>query len=438
MTRPESADERPALPSGGPKPVPTRVRPTDFSYADVYEVIGCALAAVAATWLLFYRFTPLFGAVGFVVMAYVLFLLLFSVVAREVHGPLIGKDRVVTALIASSGVLVVGALLWIVWSVISNGVFNLVDQVDENGDLINNTNPATGEITRVREREQVLTWSFFTDNMVGANSPEKPPSEGGALHAIVGSGQQVGLALLMSVPLAVMTAIYLNEVRGRLTRATRFIVDAMSGIPSIVAGLFIYTLLIIQFGWEQTGFAGALALAVLMLPTVTRTSEVVLRLVPGGLREASLAMGAPEWRTALQVVLPTARAGVITAVLLGIARVVGETAPVLLTTRSNLATNFNAFEGAQENLPLFIYNQIRSPEQNQIARAWAGALVLVALVLLLFTLSRIVGRRRVGQRGPVGRLFASIGSAIGRLLPKKRTAPEHIDLATPEPSVETT
>ena len=171
---------------------------------------------------------------------------------------------------------------------------------------------------------------FFFDTL-RTTGPSSKASDGGAAHAIIGTLEQVGLAMLMSVPLGVATALFLNEIRGRMARPVRLIVDAMSAIPSIVAGLFIYAVFVLGLGYGLSGFAGALALAVLMLPTVTRTAEVVLRLVPGGLREGALALGGTEWRMAKQVILPTARAGLVTAVILGVARAVGETAPLLLT-----------------------------------------------------------------------------------------------------------
>jgi phosphate transport system permease protein len=199
------------------------------------------------------------------------------------------------------------------------------------------------------------------------------------------------------VPLGLFAAVFLNEIGGRFARPVRALVDAMSGVPSIVAGLFIYAVWIVQFHQGFSGFAGGLALSVLMLPTIIRTSEEVLRLVPDGLREASLALGAPQWRTVASVVLPTARAGLITATILGVARAVGETAPLIMTSFGASVTNFNPFHSPQAALPLMVYQLIRSPEQPQIDRAWTGAFVLILIVLTLFTLARILGRPRAGR-----------------------------------------
>jgi phosphate transport system permease protein len=168
--------------------------------------------------------------------------------------------------------------------------------------------------------------------------------------------------------------------------------------------LFIYAVLILGLGWGFSGAAAALALSILMLPTITRTSEEILRLVPGGLREAALALGAPEWRSVWQVVLPTARAGIVTAVILGIARVVGETAPLLLTSVGADTMNINPFHGQQSSLPLFVFKQIKTLGlPNTISRGYAGAFVLLVIVLILFVSARLIGRARPERRGKTRR-----------------------------------
>lgn len=242
-----------------------------------------------------------------------------------------------------------------------------------------------------RQGYHSLRPQFFTQDQkfVGALSDS---TEGGGA-TIIGTLQQVGLASLISVPLGITTAVYLNEVNGRLAKPLRIIIDAMSAVPSIVAGLFIYAAWILALGNQQNGLAGSLALAVLFLPTVTRTSEVVLRLVPGGLREASLALGGTEWRTTSRVVLPTARSGLVTAVILGVARVIGETAPLILTVGGAFVMNANPFSGKQDSLPYFVFRLIRFPQEAQVQRAWTGAFVLVILVLVLFIIARAIGGR---------------------------------------------
>ncbi|HEV2360107.1 MAG TPA: ABC transporter permease subunit, partial [Acidimicrobiales bacterium] len=190
----------------------------------------------------------------------------------------------------------------------------------------------------------------------------------------------------------VFTAVYLNEVRGRIAGMVRSVVDAMTGIPTIIAGLFIYLI------WVQphhadghSGFAGSMAISVLMIPYITRASEEVLKIVPGTLREASLALGSSEWRTIVRVVLPTARVGLVTAMILGVARGVGETAPVLFTAFGSNITNWNPFHGPQADLPLAIFSYITTANQNFIDEAHGAALVLVLMVLTLFTLARLLG-----------------------------------------------
>jgi phosphate transport system permease protein len=171
------------------------------------------------------------------------------------------------------------------------------------------------------------------------------------------------------------------------------VTDAMSAVPSIVAGLFVYATWVLTFGNQQSGLSGSLALSVLFLPTVTRTSEVVLRLVPGGLREASYALGGDEWHTTSRVVLPTSRVGLTTAVILGMARVIGETAPLILTIGGAFVVNTNPFSGKQDALPYFVFRLVRFPQESQVARAWTGALVLLILVLVLFVIARAIGGR---------------------------------------------
>jgi phosphate transport system permease protein len=222
-------------------------------------------------------------------------------------------------------------------------------------------------------------------------------SDVGVGQAIVGTIEEVALAALMAVPLAFMTAIFLNEVGGWGTRFVRTIVTAMSGVPSVVAGVFIYAVFIESHVLGYSGFAASMALFVLMLPSVTRTTEEVLRVVPGGLREASLALGASEWRTVRQVVLPTARSGLITAVVLGIAIAAGETAPLLFTAFGNTNMNWNAFHGPQGALPLVLYEDILAAQTAVVQLAFTAAFVLLALVLILFVVARLFGRRSVGK-----------------------------------------
>jgi phosphate transport system permease protein len=328
---------------------------------DVLIIGGGALGALATTWLLYGRVLPLSGGMGFWVCWYLVFLALVRSATLQLRGRVAARDQLARVIIWTGGILVLVPLLLVVGYTVSRGL-------------------------------EALRPSFFFEDQrfVGALSES---TDGGGAHAIIGTLQQVGIAVLISVPLGVLSAVYLSEVRGRLARPLRTATDAMSAVPSIVAGLFIYAVWILTLGADQSGLAGALALSVLFLPTMTRTSEVVLRLVPGGLREASLALGGGEWQTTSRVVLPTARSGLATALILGVARVIGETAPLILTIGGAFVINTNPFAGKQDALPYFVFRLVRFPQEAQIARAWTGALVLLLLVLVLFVIARFVGGR---------------------------------------------
>ncbi len=212
---------------------------------------------------------------------------------------------------------------------------------------------------------------------------------------------QIGIAIAITLPLGIGTAVFMSEVGGRFSRVVRTVVEAMTALPSIVAGLFIYSVFIVAIGLPRSGLAAALAIGVMMLPIIARAADVVLRVVPGGLREASLALGASRWRTVWYVVLPTARPGLATACILGIARGIGETSPVLLTSGNAQFFVVDPTDGVMNSLPLFIYSTVRSGEPNAIARAFAAATVLLAVVLALFVLARLIARpkRTKSRRG---------------------------------------
>ncbi|MCU1592801.1 MAG: Phosphate transport system permease protein PstA [Frankiales bacterium] len=233
--------------------------------------------------------------------------------------------------------------------------------------------------------------NFLTHSLRGIGPRD---SNGGAYHAILGTLEQVGLASLIAIPLGLLAAIYVVEHgRGWLVSAVRFVTDVMTGVPSIVAGLFVFTFWVLALGRGFSGFAASLALAILMLPTVVRTTEVVLGLVPDSLREASLALGVSRWKMVLRVVLPTAASGITTGIVLAIARVTGETAPLLLTALNFDSINSNPFKGQQAGLPSFVFAQAGQPQQAAVDRAWAGALTLLLLVLLLNLVARLIARR---------------------------------------------
>lgn len=214
---------------------------------------------------------------------------------------------------------------------------------------------------------------------------------GGLAHALVGTMLMVLVATVISVPFGIIAAVYIVEVKGRFASLIRFLVQAMSGVPSIVAGLFIYSTVVVFVG-SFSAWAGALALSILMLPTVARTSEEVLKLVPMDLRDSGAALGATQARTVFTIVIPTVASGLITAAVLGVARVVGETAPLILTSSYFVATSTNLSQ-PMASLPIYIFSSLGLGDQNATARAWGGALVLLVLVFFFFLLTRIFSSR---------------------------------------------
>jgi len=238
--------------------------------------------------------------------------------------------------------------------------------------------------------------NLYTQDMSRAG-PLDPLTVGGISHAIVGTLIIISMALVFTVPLALACAVFLTETRGKVTELVRSVVTAMTALPSIVAGLFIFATWVLLLGQQRSGLAAALAISIMMLPIIIRSGDVVLRLVPGNLREASAALGAPQWRTVWFVVLPTARPGLATSVILGVARGIGETAPVLLVSGITGAMNVNPRENPMMSLPLATFDFVRSPQPSLIARGFATALVLMVLVIVLFTIARILGGRPAGR-----------------------------------------
>ena len=234
---------------------------------------------------------------------------------------------------------------------------------------------------------------IFTQTMA-ATSYSDPLSKGGLLHAIIGTLYLIIIATIISLPLSILTALYLTEIKGRAAGFIQFLVQAMSGVPSVVAGVFIYAALLLTTHLRGSTFIGALPLAILMIPTVTRTAQEVLNLVPSELREAGLALGATQWRTVMTIVVPAARSGLITAVILGIARIAGETAPLLFTLGTTDKVNWNPFTGGQNALPYYVWSGLRDGTEGGMQRAWSAILVLLILVLALFTTARIFGDRK--------------------------------------------
>lgn len=238
--------------------------------------------------------------------------------------------------------------------------------------------------------------TLFTESMFTASYLD-PVSKGGLLHAIVGTLYLIFMTIIISVPTGILTALYLTEIKGPGSRFIQFTVQAMSGVPSVVAGLFIYAAVILTTPIKASGIAGAFALSILMIPTVTRTAQEVLLLIPNDLREAGLAMGATQWKTVSTIVVPAARNGLITATILGVARIAGETAPLIFTIGGSDKLNLNPFVDYQGALPFYVWKGLLLGTPESIQRAWTGILVLLILVLGLFTVARIFGSRKVGK-----------------------------------------
>jgi phosphate transport system permease protein len=329
-----------------------RARLSRWSFAVI------AAGAIAATLVLFAT-TQMQGRAGFLLVAAGFYVVAQTAVSSLVEGWRRAKDRLMTSIVVACTCAAILPLVAVLGFTIVKGM-------------------------------AVLNVSFLTHTMRGV--AEQDP-DGGIYHAIIGTLEQVGLATLMAVPFGLLVAIYLVEYSsGRLGRVVSFFVDVMTGLPSIVAGLFIFALWILVLGQSFSGFAGSLALAILMLPTVVRSAEEMLKVVPDSLREGSYALGVQKWVTVLRIVLPTALAGILTGVMLAVARVTGETAPLLLTVFGNPALNFDPFSGPQASLPLFVFSEAGLPNETAINRAWAAAFVLILIVLILAILARVIAR----------------------------------------------
>ncbi|WP_430647685.1 phosphate ABC transporter permease PstA [Agromyces sp. GXS1127] len=326
-----------------------------------WMVLGASLLVSAGLFAVIAFAGAEFNWVGTFVVAALLYVVTITLLSRIVEGSRRATDRFVTALVTGAFLLAMIPLVSLTITVVTLGL-NRFDA------------------------------EFFTYSMRNVTG-----EGGGALHAITGTLLMTGTAALISIPIGLMTSIYLVEYgRGRLARGITFLVDVMTGIPSIVAGLFAYALFAIFWGpGTRTGIAGAVALAVLMIPVVVRSSEEMLRLVPVELREAAYALGVPKWLTIVKVVLPTSIAGITTGIMLSIARVIGETAPLLIAAGFTNSMNYDMTEGRMQSLPVFVYTQYANqgnPPEAYLDRAWAAALTLILIVMVLNLVARLVAR----------------------------------------------
>jgi phosphate transport system permease protein len=335
---------------------------------DVLTVVGAALGALGLDWIVYERLLPFSGAFGFWTCWYVLFAVFYFAAASMQWNRLMVRDKVVAVLVSTAGVFATAVV---------------ADQLG---------------YSLVKSLPAIVHANFWTSTMV-STAFLSPLTSGGMVHALVGSLEQLAIATVLSVPLGITAALFLAEVGGSMARPVRTIVNAMTALPSIIAGLLIYALVVLSFGLGKCGFAAGLAIAIVMLPTVTRASEVVLRVVPGTLREASFALGASHWRTVWKVILPTARSGLATAVVLAMARGVGETAPVLLVSGYSNSMNVDPLHGWQATLPTFIFNNVfvYGEYPDYVERAFGAGFALMIVVVVLFVIARMLGGRRPGE-----------------------------------------
>jgi phosphate transport system permease protein len=328
---------------------------------DRFLTWGARLAALALAWVIAERLLPLHGLAWFLVVAATCNVVVVAVGKLVTTNTVAVADRVAQWLISLGATIVFAALISVLGFVFKRGW------------------PALHHV------------NFFTHTMNGVG-PNTSLARGGIIHAVVGSLIEVTIAVAITLPLGVGTAVFMNEVGGKFARAVRTVVEAMTALPSIVAGLFIYTVWIIALHQPRSGLAAGLAISVMMLPIIARASDVVLRVVPGTLREASLALGASRWSTVWHVILPTARPGLATALILGVARGIGETSPVLITSGNANFLVTNPTHGVMNSMPLFVFSTVRSGVPLEIDRAFGAAAALLILVLVLFITARLLAR----------------------------------------------
>ena len=322
------------------------------------------LAAILFSYF-FVAATEMKGKLAYAFIFFVAYGVITSTHSFIIRGSQAAKDSFVSTLVALGAVVTVTPIASILFTVVKNGAPGLHPGILSND----------------------MSMAASTD----------PIENGGVLHAITGTLTMVVLALIMSVPLGILTALYLTEVKGKFAGPVRFLVQAMSGVPSIVAGLFVLSAVLYPITKGYSALMGALALTILMIPTIARTSEEVLLLIPNDLREAGTALGGTQWRTVAMIVIPAARSGLMTAIILGIARIAGETAPLLLLTGGGDKVNPNPFSGSVGSLPYYIWKGFNSGSSDALTRAWAGLLVLMIVVLILFISARALSNRKMSK-----------------------------------------
>ncbi len=341
--------------------IPPRGKPWKATPMQRLITVGIFASSAILSYLIV-GVTPLKGKLAYAAVFFISFVIIDYLFARIKQGKSAGADSIFRGFVTMGIFIAVIPIISILYTVVARGY-------------------------------KGLHWSLFTTDM-HSTPPNGPISQGGLLHAIIGTVLLVFVALIISVPIGILTAIYMTEIKGRFTRPIKFLVQAMSGVPSIVAGLFILAAIVYPLSKTFNSFEGSIALAILMIPTIARTSEEILLLVPQDLRESGVALGGTQWRTVAQIVLPAARGGLVTAMILGIARVTGETAPIVLLTGGGDTKNWNIFHGPMGSLPFYIWKGFGAGTPDSITRAWAGILVLLVLVLALFIGARLLSNRK--------------------------------------------
>ena len=338
------------------------------SAEEISSAVGALVGSFAGSYLLYFDILPLSGIVGFVVCWYLSFMLMYAGLTALNHPRTVVIDRLARAVVMGVALLV-GFVL------------------------------ATVVVYTVLRGHKALTHTNFYTKSASAGSLTGPFDKGGISNAIVGSLIMVGLAVCIALPLGIGTAVYMTEVGGWFARLVRTVVEAMTAVPDLLAGLFVYAFLILGLHGHKNGLAATIALSVTGTPIVARSAEVALRVVPGGLREASLALGSTHWKTVRHIVIPTALPSLATALILAVARMIGESAPLLIVSGFTTYWNTNPLSSNPMNsLPLYIYEGIRSGQPNFVTRAFGAAVVLLAMVFVLFLVTRVLARRRAASR----------------------------------------
>jgi phosphate transport system permease protein len=342
-------------------PIPAPNKPWRATPAQRLITVAIFTVSIVISGILV-AVTPLAGNLAYIAVFFISYIVIDYTYSRMSQGKTAGADSIFRGFVMLSISVAVIPILSILYTVIARGY-------------------------------KGMHWTMLTKDMHN-NAATDPVSQGGLLHAIIGTFLLIVVALVISIPIGILTAIYMTEIKGRFMRPIKFLVQAMSGVPSIVAGLFILAAIVYPLTKTFNAFEGSLALAILMIPTIARTSEEVLLLVPQDLRESGVALGGTQWRTVAQIVLPAARSGLVTAMILGIARIAGETAPIVLLTGGGDTKNWNIFAHPMGSLPFYIWKGFAAGTPESITRAWAGIFVLLILVLALFIAARLLSNRK--------------------------------------------